>query len=113
MNINRVDPGVVKELVNRRGKRKPQPLANVDFGPKDAVHSPLNHIRVDCELGAQKKKDNVDLRRAVRICARENFPRHRRGKVWLFIRAIVGEAFFVGHLVSSFEPLPGQCLEDK
>ena len=63
MNINGVDPGVVKELVNQRGKRKPQPLANVDFGPEDAVHSPPNHILADCELGAQTKKDNVDLRR--------------------------------------------------
>ena len=63
MNINGVDPGVVKELVNQRGERKPRPFTNVDFGPEDAIHLPSDHIRAGSELGAQRRKGNANLRR--------------------------------------------------
>ena len=44
MNINGVDTGVIKELVNQRGEREPQPLANVDFQPVDGILSPFKMI---------------------------------------------------------------------
>ena len=134
MNINGVDPGVVKELVNQRGERKPQPLVNVDFRPEDAVISPPDHTRADCELGAQRRKGNANLRRkgvlppkficaklsdglepgndSVGIRARENFPGRGRRRVWFFTRATVGEEFSMGHPVSSSMSLSRQGLED-
>ena len=63
MNINEVDPSVMEELVNRYGKRKPQPLTNMDFRLIDAIHFPLDHIRTGRELGARGRKGNADLRR--------------------------------------------------
>ena len=93
----------MKELVNQRRERKPQPLSNVDFQPEDAVHLPLDLVRSGCELRARRRKGNTNLRGegilppkhifvrlsdkiepgndAVRIRARENFPRRERQRV--------------------------------
>ena len=44
------------------GERKPQPFANVDFWQEDAVHLSSDRIRGGCELGAQGREGNADLR---------------------------------------------------
>ena len=52
MNINEVDPVVVKGLVNQWRERKPQLHANVDFQPEDAIDLPPDRVRASYELGA-------------------------------------------------------------
>ena len=118
----------MKELVNRQGEREPQPLANVDFRPIDAVHLPPNHIRTGCELRSRGRKGNADLRgegilpskgicarlepgnNTVDIRTRENFPGRKRRKRWFLTYATIGGTFSMDHLMSSSEPLPEQCL---
>ena len=128
----------MKELVNQQRERKPQPLSNVDFKPEDAVHLPPDRVCAGCELRARRRKGNTNLRfvrgegilppkhicvrlsdklelgdDAVRIPARENFPGFEQRRGWFFTHATVGEAFSVGHLVSSSKLLPEWCLGDK
>ena len=62
ININVVDLGVMKELVNQWGEREPQPLANVDFRLIGEVHLPPDHFRIGYEMGARGRKGNTDLR---------------------------------------------------
>ena len=51
MNIHRVDPSEIQELMNQRGKRESQPLTNVDFWPVDVVNMPPIHVYTGREVG--------------------------------------------------------------
>ena len=61
MNINKVDPSVMEELMNKWGEWEYQPLANMDFQPVDVVHLPSIHVLTSRKLGARGRKGNANL----------------------------------------------------
>ena len=63
MNINRVDPSEVQELVDQMRERESQPRVDMDFQPVDIVHPPPIHVCTGHELRPRGGEGYSDLRR--------------------------------------------------
>ena len=63
VNINGVDSGEVKELVDQKRERESQPLVDMDFRFEDIVHPPSVQFYTCRELRPREGKGYPDFRR--------------------------------------------------